>query len=30
LLQADDRKERREIPLDKKNIASAFLKLGKP
>ena len=30
LVQADDREERGEIPLDKEDIASAFLKLGEP
>ena len=30
LVQADDRKERGEIPLDKEDIASACLKLGEP
>src|SRR4030095_9940361 len=30
LVQADDRKESGEIPLDKEDIASACLKLGEP
>src|SRR5215510_10525627 len=30
LVQADDWKESGEIPLDKEDIASAFLKLGEP
>ena len=30
MVQADDRKERGEIPLDKEDIAFACLKLGEP